>query len=119
VKRGVTALELMVATTVLALGLVPLLSTQVVNTRQAGFTHAHALAVAQAEGLLDRAAALGWRRLAAGEAAALRVRFEPVSANLASLAAEVTWRSGSGTPERRVRAVRLVARPDGSWLGLP
>jgi hypothetical protein len=70
-RRGVTALELMIATALLAMGLVPLLSLQMDSTRQAGFTQGHALAVAHAGALLDRAAAMGWRKLAAGAAGGL------------------------------------------------
>lgn len=134
-RSGVTALELLIATALLALGLVPFLSLQHETTRQAGFTQGHALAVAEAAALMDRAASLGWRQLAAGGAAAVshvhlpspggfavqssRVAFAEVGPGLGQLTVELIWRKEPKDLDRTVRTGRLLARPEASWLAAP
>lgn len=130
-----TSLELVVAVALLAVGLVPVLSLSNDTTRQEGFTQGQALAVAHAEALLDRAAALGWARLAAGAATRIapvgvatpggfaistaRVTFEVVAPALGQLVVELTWRMGDRDPPRTVRSARLLARPEASWTIAP
>lgn len=121
---GFTAIEVLAATVLLALALVPLLGMEVRTGTQAGFLGGQALAMVRAHSLVDASAALGFAQLAARaeRGAALaecganeRVTFERIDVALGCVRAEVSWSAGSDARVRRVSCFRMVRRLDQGW----
>lgn len=131
-RRGVSAVEVMCAAVILALGLVPLVSMQTRTLRQAGFTRGHALASLHGRAILDHLAAQGAQQLTSGaavaklaEAVAPPTGFHLKSTNaevheqgpgLVSIEVVLEWSVGSEKRDHRIRLTRLVSRRDHSWM---
>lgn len=130
------AVEVMAASVLIALCLVPLLTMEVRATGQAGFLGGHALAQVRAVSLLEQAAALGYEELevrtekgaelvaadagAARDAGVLseRISFAAVSPGLGCLEAAVEWQVGSDRKVRVVKVFKMVRRLDLGWSTL-
>ena len=142
-RSALAALELMLATVLLALVLVPFLTTTVDTGREAGFSEATLLATARAEALVDAARVPRWPG-APGDELALPLPPEvgppPVlpGANAADYSEALTARAledglvlevatvrwsaplpHAGDPHRVTRAIRVLVRPDGGWFLSP
>jgi hypothetical protein len=144
-RRGFTALEVLMGSMVLASGLLVVMALAFRTGREAGFSEGHLLAHARVQVLLDAQEALGWSALASADtggvelpvpAAAIpatslpgltgaqgyaeKLTVRSVADGLVCLSAEVSWTFAGDRPERRkthtVRSLRFVARPDASWL---
>jgi len=142
-RAGLSFLEIMVGSLILALGLLPILQSMGETGRQAGFSRGHLLAHARVQALLDAQESLGWETVAVAEERSLSIPSEagsppdlfgvkdgksyqerltvvPVSDGLVALRAEVSWAlpsdPGSGRPSHVARSIRMISRPDQSWL---
>lgn len=143
-RAGFTSIEVLFAALLIGVALVPMLSTTVETGREAAFSEAYLLAHARAEALVDAAPPPAWQtapegaevELAIPPLAGERPDFPGVDAHeyeerlvlrvledgLVALVATVRW--SAALPRRRGRdsvavAVRLIARPEGSWLAGP
>ena len=132
-SRGVSAVEVMVATVILAVGLVPVLTMQVRGTKQAGFSRGHAIAALYARAVLDALSARGADDLAqAASAGPLATPDVPApqgvqvqkpvvdvsvdaDAGVVVASVSVAWSAGSDPVEHRVRCSRILCRRDASW----
>lgn len=139
-KRGLSALELLAASVVLALALVPLLTLTGGSAREAGFSEAHVIAHARAFSLLDCQEALGFEALfgvseqtsdlpipataralppMAGLRFSERLTARRLADGLMLITVEVSWQLPTDRSTARphvVRTVRMLSRPDGSWI---
>lgn len=137
---GFTAVEVMVATVVLGIALVPLFKTMTDTGREAGFSESHLMAHARIQALLDGAEARGWSSLPASAtttelpAAAAAgsppqelcgvdpdnyaelLYLERLEDGLVRLGARVRWMpAGAGRHVSEAASVRFLRRADGSW----
>ena len=140
-RSGFTAVEVMVATVVLGLALVPLFKTMTDTGHEAGFTESHLLAHARIQALLDGAEARGWSSLptsavttelpvpaAAGAPPEALTGADPGSYaellyldrledGLVRIGARVRWMPAglSGRHVNEAASVRIIRRADASW----
>lgn len=136
-KRGAfSALEVLMILAVVSIALLPMLNLSRTGVREAGVATLAYLAHARVQTLLDAQEARGWSELASvgpetrplpvpstagprpGELAACQEVLEArqLDRDLVMLAAEVSWLPASPGGRKTVRSVRVVARPDASWL---
>lgn len=127
----------MTALVVVGLGLVPVLTASIRTGGQTGFTRAQALAHVRATSTCEEVAARGFPALARAEETgeplgnpcglpsgfelvSEDIRFHKLDDAMGSLTVDVAWRLPGETASRRVRAFKLVTRPDASWtISLP
>jgi hypothetical protein len=137
-RKGLTSVELMMATAVVGVALIPALGVMVNTTRQTGFTFAHAVAQSRALTLLDVVGSKGIDTIrecvkrgdslvsktdlelvkssGAIEVVDEQLRFEEVRPGLGTLTVDLKWQSSGSKIVRRTKAFRLVTRADGNWL---
>lgn len=135
------ALEVLMILAVLGVALVPVLKLSRTSVRETNVATLSYLAHARVQTLLDAQEAMGWEPLSrvnpdpqllpvprsagqrplelVGPAAAAyeeRVEARQLDRDLVMLAAEVSWQPACPGGKKTVRSVRVLARPDASWL---
>lgn len=141
-RRGAfCALEILMILAVVSIALLPVLNLSRTSVREAGVATLAYLAHARVQSLLDAQEARGWPALAAlgteteplpvppaagprpgelvGSAAAAYqevLEARQLDRDLVMIAAEVSWLPATPGGRKTVRSVRVVARPDASWL---
>lgn len=141
-RRGAfCALEVLMILAVVSIALLPVLNLSRTSVREAGVATLSYLAHARVQTLLDAQEARGWSALASlgsqtrplpvppaagpqpselvGSASAAYqevLEARQLDRDLVMLAAEVSWLPATPGGRKTVRSVRVVARPDASWL---
>ena len=131
-RRGVWAIEVLLACVLMALAVLPLLQLSSSTLNGAAFSEAHWLAQLHVQAVLDAAEARGWDAVYVDGPLALPATVPPpalpgviqedivrtleatkLEDGLVALQMSVSWSSRKTT--HRVASMRIVCRPDASW----
>ena len=141
--RAFCAFEVLIILVLVSIALMPMLSLRRSGIREADVSTASYLAHARVQTLLDAQEAMGWttngsvnkeitqletpagagqppEELVKPAACAYRETLEirRLDRDLVALAVEVSWQPATPGGRKKVRSMRVLARPDVSWLAM-